>query len=261
MTMQARRILPHQADRTAAAQFQASLLPRECPRCADAAVVSALYQPASGTGGDFYDIIPVGDDERWFLIGDVCSRGTASALLMSLVLGFLWGALRAGAEPVDVARSLNDFLLNHSDRVRESSMVTTLFLGALDLPTLTMRYINAGHPCPYVQRNGADHTAAFGTQGLLLGVDDRADWIQAEIEFLPGDRIILCTDGMHAALTAAGEALGEQGLLELLDAWIGEDDATLLKRVSAAIPAPRPMSSPVDDRTIMLTSFLKQQRT
>jgi len=254
--MQARRLPLVQSDQMVAGRFQSSLLARECPECADTACVSALYQPAMSTGGDFYDIIPAGDEQRWFLIGDVCSRGTQSAMLMSLVLGYLWGAARAPAEPVEVARSLNEFLLVHKGRIPDAEMVSTLFLGLLDLPTLTMRFINAGHPMPMVQRHAARRTETFGRPGVLLGVEARADWVQQEVEFSPGDRMVLYTDGMLTAHTVTGETLGSEGLVSLLDASISESDLTVLKRLAARLANPGAFGVPEDDRAVMLTSFL-----
>lgn len=257
--MQARKLTVSQSDQTIAARFQSSLLARECPQCSDTACVSALYQPAMSTGGDFYDIIPggaAGGEQRWFLIGDVCSRGTQSAMLMSLVLGYLWGAARSPAEPAEVARSLNEFLLVHKKRIPDTEMVSTLFLGLLDLPTLTMRFVNAGHPMPMVQKHAARRTATFGQPGVMLGLEEHADWVQQEIAFEPGDRLVLYTDGILAAHTVAGEAFGPEGLLQVLDASIAEDDATLLKRLSDRLAKPGEFGVPDDDRTIMLTSFL-----
>lgn len=254
--MQVRNVAISQTDQTIAARFQSSLLARECPQCSDTACVSALYQPAMGTGGDFYDIIPAGTEQRWFLIGDVCGRGTQSAMLMSLVLGYLWGAARSPAEPAEVARSLNEFLLIHKKRIPDAEMVTTLFLGLLDLPTLTMRFVNAGHPMPMVQKHAARSTAIFGEPGVILGLEEQADWVQQEIAFEPGDRLVLYTDGILAAHTVAGETLGPEGLVQVLDASIAENDATVLTRLSARLAKPGEFGIPDDDRTIMLTSFL-----
>lgn len=254
--MQVHKDPPGHTELAVAARFQALLLARECPRCSDTACVAALYQPAAGAGGDFYDIIPAGDGQRWFLIGDVCSRGTQSALLMSLVLGYLWGAARTPAEPAEVARSLNEFLLVHRERIPDAELVATLFLGLLDLPSLSMRFVNAGHPMPMVQKRSARRTYTFGEPGVLLGVEKQADWVQREITFEPGDRLVLLTDGILSARTVTGEPLGPEGLLHVLHASIAEDDATVLKRLSARMAKPGQFGLPDDDRTLVLTSFL-----
>lgn len=254
--MQVRKIPIADADLGLAARFQASLLARECPQCSETACVTALYQPVFGAAGDFYDIIPAGDEHRWFLVGDVCGRGTRSALLMSMVLGYLWGAARTPAEPADIARSLNEFLLIHAARNPDAEIVTTLFLGLLDLSTLNMRYINAGHPSAMVQKHKARRTAVFGDSGVMLGVEPRADWVQQEIAFTPGDRLVLYTDGLLAARTITGEVLGPEGLLQVLDSAISEDDQVVLSRLSARLAKPGESGHADDDRTLMLTSFL-----
>lgn len=255
--MQIRKPPLAETDRANAARFQASLLAKECPQCTDDACVTAFYQPAGGAGGDFYDIIPAGEEQRWFLIGDVCGRGLQSALLMSMVLGFLWGAARTPGEPAEVARALNKFLLTHKERVPDAEMVTTLFLGLLDLPTLSMRYINAGHPEPLIQKRAARRTEKLPALGVLLGVEPNADWVQREIAFEPGDRLVLYTDGLLAARAHTGAMLGFEGLLQILDEAISADDTAVLNRLAARLAFPGQFGVPDDDRTVMLTSFLE----
>ncbi len=67
---------------------------------------------------------------------------------------------------------------------------------------------------------------------------------------------MLSTDGILAAHTITVEALGPEGLLQVLEASFGEDNAAVLKRLSARLAKAGQFGIPDDDRTIMLTSFL-----
>ena len=45
--------------------------------------ISAKFIPRHAIGGDYYDFIPLGDDEYIFCIADVSGKGITAALLMA----------------------------------------------------------------------------------------------------------------------------------------------------------------------------------
>src|SRR5258706_16174827 len=74
----------------------------------------------------------------------------------------------------------------------------TLFLAAVDEPSLTLRYTNAGHNYPVLVR--ADGTRELlATGGLLTGMISGAAYDEASVPLRPGDRLVVYTDGVTEA--------------------------------------------------------------
>jgi sigma-B regulation protein RsbU (phosphoserine phosphatase) len=82
-----------------AREIQASFLPQTLPRHAHVQF-SALYRPALNVGGDFYDVLELGPDEIYFVVGDVSGKGMPAALLMAQALSILRLILKPGISPV-----------------------------------------------------------------------------------------------------------------------------------------------------------------
>ena len=96
-------------------------------------------------------------------------------------------------------------------------MFATGFLAKLDRATLELRYCNAGHNPPFLQRaDGRIEVLHHG--GLLLGVFEDPRLEEGMVRLEPGDRVVCYTDGVTEARSPAGEFFGEERLEELLRA-------------------------------------------
>ena len=71
-----------------AREVQLSLLPSKIPEISGFNI-SASLKTANEVGGDFYDILPLGDDHLLFTIGDVSGKGISAAFYMTLTKGFV----------------------------------------------------------------------------------------------------------------------------------------------------------------------------
>ena len=82
-----------------ARQIQMSLLPCEglvgCPGCA----IAALCLPAAEVGGDYYDLLPLGDTRMGVLVADVSGKGTSAALYMAELKGLVLSLSRIYESP------------------------------------------------------------------------------------------------------------------------------------------------------------------
>ena len=73
---------------------QRALLPSALPEVAGCSL-AVRWEPASGFGGDYYDVFALGDDRLALCVGDVCGKGLSAALLVSS----LQATVRACAAP------------------------------------------------------------------------------------------------------------------------------------------------------------------
>lgn len=203
-----------------ARQVQRDLLPS-----ADVALerldFAAECSPAQQVGGDFYDAFSDDQGRIALVLGDVSGKG----LPASVVVGLLLGAVRASgwmggsAEHESASRRLSELLRTRTSLERFASM----FWGYYDLNAQTLDYVNAGHlPPMLVRRNdGGDLEVERLTEGgPVLGLLEHADYRQGHAVVRRGDLLLLYSDGVVEAESAAGEQFDEARLLAVLkDKW------------------------------------------
>ncbi len=208
--------------------------------------VHALMRPANTVGGDYYDLIDLGEDRLAVVVGDVSGKGMPAALLMALLQGSLRTLITAGFRGGELIRRLNDYLCVS---IPPSSMVT-LFYGELNSSDGTFNYVNAGHNAPFLIHPDGSFSRLPATATLLgfmfgLGFDSETTRVG------PGDRVFLFTDGITEAFNDAGDEYGEERLSKLLlrNQQLRNDGLirSLVNDVLAFCGSARPM----DDMTIM----------
>lgn len=83
----------------------------------------------------------------------------------------------------------------------------------LDARTRTWRLLNAGHPPPLLFRAATGTCEVLDADGLPLGMFPDARYAPQEGRWEPGDRIILCTDGLLEARDGSGRLFGRDQLM------------------------------------------------
>jgi sigma-B regulation protein RsbU (phosphoserine phosphatase) len=130
-------------------------------------------------------------------------------------------------------------------------MFATGFLAKLDRASLELRYCNAGHNPPFLQRaDGRIEVLHHG--GLLLGVFEDPRLEEGMVNLEPGDRVVCYTDGVTEARSPAGEFFGEErleGLLRALPADLSAEDVA--RAVHDAVYAAAERGSE-DDMTLVV---------
>lgn len=199
----------YERERTIADTLQeAILLP---PAQVDGIESAYLYRPASSAanvGGDFYDVFPLANGCVAIVTGDVSGKGIEAARLTSLLRDGLRAYAEETSDAGDILTRLN--ALVHKSSPPES--YATLFLGVLNVDSGQMRYCTAGHPSPIVaSREGAAPLAP--SRSPIVGALPELRFHSAETVLLPGEKLVLFTDGMTEARNPDGEFLGEEGVL------------------------------------------------
>ena len=174
--------------------------------------VSSLPVRELRCGGDYYDILPRGNDRYLVLMGDVAGHGIKAAFV-TIILKSLIGGDSEGAPP-DADPSA--FLSWLNERVcrqlsRAPDMLITFCAVQLDLGAGRLDYAHAGH-LPILVARGAKLTQ-LRTEGPPIGLATGATYLQDSVSIKPGDRLVLFTDG----LIEVGSASTEEGLARLED--------------------------------------------
>lgn len=174
--------------------LQRHLLPHPPPQAAGLEI-AYRYQPAaaaSGIGGDWFDAIPQTGDTTALVVGDVMGHGVHAAATM----GQLRTATRTLAElGLDPAR-----VLRHLDHITAGldQTIATCVYAAYDPHRSRCRVALAGHLPPVLIRAGQAPELLDLPAGVPLGAGGLggARFETSVLDLIPGDRLVLYTDGL-----------------------------------------------------------------
>lgn len=172
--------------------------------------VAAHYLPSTNSaliGGDWYDALQLPDGDSLLSVGDLTGHGVTATSAMAMLLGALRGMAVAGIRPGQLMAHLNE-LLETSVQPALGSAVCCRYNPA----SRTLTWAQAGHPAPLLFRNGTGR-ALTQPDGVLLGATSGVAYEQAELQLLPGDLLVLHTDGLTR--TSAAEVGNTDRLLGL----------------------------------------------
>jgi serine phosphatase RsbU (regulator of sigma subunit) len=173
-----------------AAEIQRRLLPASFTCEAAQFTVAGWLEPARSAAGDTFDYI-LDHDFLHASLTDAMGHEVAAAQLATLAVAALRQSRRRGAALLEQAQDANTALTTHA---RGAQFVSGLLL-RVGLATGTAHVINAGHPAPYRLRDGVVEVLPFAPD-LPFGTFPDTTYHVHDLPLLPGDRILLVTDGM-----------------------------------------------------------------
>jgi phosphoserine phosphatase RsbU/P len=208
------RLLAIHKELEIARRIQSSILPQTVP-ILPGLEVAAHYAPMSAVAGDFYDFLVIDEKRVGVLIADVTGHGIPAALIASMLkVAFAGQALHAH-DPSLVLTGLNRALCGKF----EEHFVTAAYL-FVDLENRLLSYSAAGHP-PLMLGSCADgKVREIEENGLMLGLFPDAAYSSVEIPVTPGDRCLLCTDGVFEARNGAQEEFSKLRCKQLFEAQL-----------------------------------------
>jgi PAS domain S-box-containing protein len=172
------------------------------------------YEPAVSPleiGGDWYDVLPVGDDRIGIIVGDCVGRGLAAAAVMGQLRSSARALLLTGASPAK--------LLEHLDSVAgfiPDAFCTTVFVAILDVRSETLSYSSAGH-VPAVLANGESQRQLLtDARSVPLAVHRDEPRPQADATLTDGSTLLLYTDGL---VERRGESI-DAGIARVADVMV-----------------------------------------
>ena len=215
-----------------AAAVQQKLFPGDPPRLATLDC-AAQCLAAREVGGDYYDFLPAGDNREVFLLGDVSGKGVPAALLMAN----LQAAFRSQAEeslcaPAALLESIN----RHFYHSTAAERFATLFYGLYDDRTRQLRYVNCAHNAPMLLRSSGELERLDAT-ALMLGAFEHWNSTVGAVELVPGDALVIFSDGVTEAASGSGDEFGEERLVRMVRGRQGQPAAQLVDAILDAVAA------------------------
>jgi hypothetical protein len=240
------------AEIDAANRIQGALLPLDAPRLAGATFASH-YRAATEIGGDYFDFLHQPTGEVGIAFGDVSGHGLTSGIVMAMAKSALLVQVDYDSSPRVVLEVLNDIVMKTAPK----RILMTFFFGLLDPRSQTLRFSSAGHLDPYVYRAATKKLEALSSWGFPLGVRRRSRdaFREHNVDFRPGDRLVLYSDGLIEAIDDDGEPFGfdrfEQTIVNAGHLGADEIKKALLNAVRK-FTRNRP---PEDDQTLVVVAF------
>lgn len=184
--------------------------------------VAGHYLPAGSTGligGDWYDALALPDGDALLTVGDLTGHGVAATSSMAMLLGALRGMAVAGIRPGALMGHLNQLLETAVQPALGSALCCRY-----DPTAQTLAWAQAGHPAPLLFRDGTGHPLSR-PEGVLLGATPGAVYEESETRLLPGDLLLLHTDGLTRSGGAPDDDTGTERLLALAPRLAAARDA------------------------------------
>jgi phosphoserine phosphatase RsbU/P len=232
-----------------AAEIQQALLPKMA-RDAAYFTAAAASLPCRSIGGDFYDYVDLPDGAVGFALGDVAGKGPPAALLSALMQG-MFAAQAARSEPPSTTMSRVNLALYR--RGIESRFVTLMY-GALS-PNGSLTYCNAGHNPPLIISGKGDNVRRLECGGPIVGLFEGAPYDEETVSLAPGDWLIVFSDGVSEALSAAGDEYGEARIVTVVQRNASAEPQQMLEALFADVREFATGAAQSDDITAMVLRY------
>jgi len=197
-----------------ASEMQKLLFPSDLPsnRKMD---ISAKYIPRHAIGGDYYDFIPLGDEEYIICIADVSGKGISAALLMANFQATIRTLFKYQRfELPFLMEELNKKVIKSTN----GEKFITFFIAHYNAHTRKLKYVNAGHNQPVLLHGKKAILLKEGCIGLGM-LDELPAVNVGRVELLPNTTFVLYTDGVVELENENGEHFGLERLIKNIQSY------------------------------------------
>lgn len=199
-------------DMEIAERIQMSLLPAKPPDIAGLDLAGKCV-PALNVGGDYFDYLPVSEDELAIVIADVSGHNIVATLGIAATRGVLRSEIIRNRSAAGVLTRTNRVIY---EDLSAAELFISTFYAVFNRKTGILTYANGGHNLPFIYHADKGKCATINADGMLLGVLDNAEFEERRIKINPGDILVLYTDGVTEAANRNHEQFGEARLRRII---------------------------------------------
>jgi sigma-B regulation protein RsbU (phosphoserine phosphatase) len=201
-----------------ARNVQHFLFPKKLPDT-DQIKLYSSYLPHQKVGGDYFDYIPVNDNQFLICIADVSGKGIPASLLMSNFQASLRTLVRQTTKFENIIRELNYQILQNSN----GESFITFFAALYNKAEKYFKYVNAGHipPVFYSESTGLTQLEKGTT---VLGIMDTLPFLHVgKIRNLNKFFFFAFTDGLIETFNDEDEPYGYEHVFSIISEHKDED--------------------------------------
>ena len=238
-----------QTEMEMAQRVQKELLPQQMP------VISGIdfwasSRPALQVGGDFYDFLQLDERPFTFIVGDISGKGMPAAILMAMTRTVMRSNVYEPMlqTPAIVVGRSNEHLY---DDFTEVSMFATIFIGQYQPCNQQLLYANAGHsPVVFCPVGGT--ARLLEADGTAMGILPTSFSEDQQLDFAPGDVLVVATDGLSEAYNVQEEMFGYERLLTLIETLVTKSAQEIAEELYEAVNTFSVGTPQYDDQTVMV---------
>jgi serine phosphatase RsbU (regulator of sigma subunit) len=232
-----------------AREIQQKLVPKDM--AIDGLELAIGFKPCRWVGGDYVDVISTSDGRTLLIVADVCGKGMGAALLAASLHSAFRVAVRSAMPLADLMRHLNE----HLCQMLASQSFVTMVCVLIDPKTGQLECVNAGHPPAMLLRSDGQVRMLQMAENFPMGVQNDLLTSQSEA-ILPGEMLVMFTDGLSDLTDAAGHRLGTDAfkdrLKELYQSHHSQPATDLGSKLTEVLDSLEGSQMAQDDRTFLL---------
>jgi serine phosphatase RsbU (regulator of sigma subunit)/ligand-binding sensor domain-containing protein len=177
--------------------LQLSMLPKEVPDF-PGYDIAVYMKTATEVGGDYYDFSAAPDGALSVAFGDATGHGMQAGTIVTLMKGLFLS---------DACRFDIQVFFNHCSRAIKEIRLGRLFMAftLVRLKGKNLSFSSAGMPPLFLYRQNDGSVEEILLKGMPLGAMKNFPYVLHEADLLPGDAVLLLTDGLPEQKDAAGE--------------------------------------------------------
>lgn len=207
-----------ESELAAAAELQRELMPPD--RQYNDISIHSSFIPASIISGDCQNHFWLPDGRVLAYQADIAGHSLRAALLSATLQRILTPSFccwRDGTvlKTVEIAERLNERLQSNTD----SPEYFTLFLVIIEPRAGAVSFCQAGHPPAALHRAGG-RVEWIGNGGFPIGIFPTPSFEEGSCQLMPGDKLMIISDGILECQNAAGDILGQERLERFLEEFL-----------------------------------------
>jgi anti-sigma regulatory factor (Ser/Thr protein kinase) len=233
-----------------AAQIQLSLMPQEFSNLRDLDLYGTC-RPALQAGGDYFDVLVLPDQSILCVMADVMGKGLPAALLANMLRTNLHAIVASQVDsPGEIITKTNALM---SRDLIKLEMFITMICAWISPDRSQIRHASAGHLASLLQKSDGEILQIDGA-GMPVGIFHDSAYASHSTPFLPGDRLMLYTDGIVEASAADDSMFELEGVKDCLMRTRALSSRETIDKLLNEVALFSGNETPSDDRTAVLIS-------
>ncbi len=219
------------------------------------------YKPAVFVGGDTFNYFSPSPEFLVFYKIDISGHGISAAMLsmslqstLGLKRGLYGGAITRESSyniPRVFAENLNKMMLQNT-----TDHYLTMIFGIVDIKLNQLHYVQAGHPHPMFFNNEKDDLTEIDVDGFPIGLIEDVEYETQHIDYKPGDKFIVYSDGINEVDSAiTNKRLESNTLFEHFDAIRNLTPARMISKIKNTWLKQDQLKDLPDDISILIFEF------
>jgi len=211
-----------------------------------------VYHPCIEVGGDFMNIVRIGEDLLAVIIADVEGHGVTAALATGVLKSaFSLLTKTHGDRPSELMTMLNE----HFCEVLSRKLFATSYYALIDMAENRIITAKAGHHHPLFWKAREGAFVSMEGAGLGLGIMEDAKYTQKEYPIEKGDRLIFFTDGIIEQFNPEREMYSHKRLKTLMGDLIAKGEEEISRKIYRDVIHFANGAPVEDDITLLLIEF------